>query len=200
MEKIIDELTRIYSELKVKAINDGVISVIEILSNEISKETEHLLAENGIAYDHLAISSINDETAQDYNRSGAKGFTTFIKKSGAYSSVIFVANDCGNEIEAPLTMCATLAHELGHHDDFKNLVNFNESAICKNLIKAEAYAEVFALNYFHHIGCPVSNWVKGNYAKVILERKSQVGFYSGVHKEIINKISESRLKSWKKAI
>jgi hypothetical protein len=200
MESIIAELVKMYGELKEKAINDGVYSVIEIPSSQICEETDALFAEYGISFDALAISSVSEETAKDYNKLGAKGFTTFINQSGSLKSVIFVGNDCGNEIEAPLTMCATLAHELGHHHDFLKRQNYTESAICKNLVKAEGYAEVFSLNYFHHLSSPLSYWVKGNYAKVLLERRLQGGFYSEVHKEIIKSISESRLKTWKKAI
>lgn len=199
-ELIINSLNEMYASIKKDAIESGIFSITEISPDEALKEPEHLLEKYEINFDYIVKTVFEDSITSTYKTiENPNGFTVFFNIKNEVRSSFFIVSDLESGIEnSLLTKCAVLAHELGHFKDFIESKNFEKSGVCKDLIKAEAFADIFAMKYFDSSNHTLSFLVKSQYAKSILERKNTSSFYASVHREILGYISESRLKRWKK--
>ncbi|WP_018014559.1 hypothetical protein [Teredinibacter turnerae] len=127
------------------------------------------------------------------------GVTYFYRNGEQNGSAVFIVVNSSDEDIVYLKKYISILHELGHVHDFENQINFDSYARASDAVKAEAYAEIFALKYLDRDKQDVVHkFVKSQYAEALKNRKQRSEFYASVHKEINIYISESRLKRWRK--
>ena len=156
-----------------------------------------------IEHDEIISSNVKEGTiSPDYGDSeGVGGKTTFYSLNGEIHSAVFMPECDRNESAELIKQYIVLLHELGHVSDMENGINFGHPDDEVNAIKAEGYAEVFALKHLDRNKSDlVDVMVKGLYANALLERAKTNDFYKKVHLEITKYFREKRLKGWSKKI
>ncbi|WP_394154812.1 hypothetical protein [Vibrio maritimus] len=95
---------------------------------------------------------------------------------------------------------AALAHELGHVEDMQKTVGSNFDFTGKprvDLVKAEAYAHSYCLNYLNKIGATIArNTIAGALLRMSVATKK---FEVALYQELCGKLGKGRLKKWSKA-
>jgi hypothetical protein len=145
------------------------------------------------------------------NNSGGniRGDTLTCLLNGSYEQVIFLqdkvprAPELSDETQKEwnyLCKLSALAHELGHVEDLQSLnnINFKFTAVpTVDLVKAEAYAHSYCLNYLNKAGAKIalSTIAKPLYGL----SKSTKKFEKDLYLDICNIIGKGRIKKWAKA-
>lgn len=204
-----ESISEMYSDLLTDRCGIKVAKIFEVDADTYHLTTEECLKFHGIDFDSvLHYKASQDETeTYGYGESEAvKGWVSNYIKDEICQSVIFIIKDPkydGDELEdskrqdfLSLFKYLTLLHELGHVDDFTNGNNFYHETRTVDLIKAEAYADIFVIKYLKSKRHPYEALALTTFCKGILARTRTDHFYSEVHKEITKKILEPRIRKW----
>lgn len=193
---------------KINSLKRDKLGLESASIHEVEMDTFKLSSEDrfqacGISYDEIISSKVHSEsTYSEYGMSDdVAGKTTFYVLNGEVRSAIFVIVIDPMAPEDIIKQYVVLLHELGHVSDMENHVNFGGINDEVDAVKAEGYAEVFALKHLDRDKKDlVDVLAKGLYAGALLKRKESNDFYMRVHQEITKYFREKRLKDWSKKI
>lgn len=194
----------LYEDLKITCRNLNVLAVKEINLSYKSVPIELRLQELGIKFDSIIESVIEQtEDTKNYGESpDVKGWTNFIRRAKTIYAIIYIVDPIFKDkeitdIERYMKLYMSLIHELGHAKDMVDQVNFDANGQCKDVVEAEGFAEIFALQYLHRRkNDEITSVAKSIYAASILERKNASELHKKVHAVINRKISDSNLEAW----
>ncbi|WP_444944899.1 hypothetical protein ACJJIK_09655 [Microbulbifer sp. ZKSA006] len=174
-------------------------SIYEVPQKVLLEDSEVLFRQLEIVHDEIISGSIHSDTiADDYGQgTSTKGKTTFFRVDNQIKSAVFIMSNISDDKKTTVLRYVALLHELGHVSDMENGKNIRFNGHDINMIKAEGYAEVFALKYLDKKKNDiVDKFVKGRYAQALLDRKNKNEMYASIHKEILVYFRESRLRNW----
>lgn len=204
MSQVVEEILKVKTNsLKRDKLGLANTSVHEVDVDTFKLSSDERFKACGISYDEIVNSKVHSESAySEYGLSDdVAGKTTFYLQSGEVRSAIFVIADESINAANLIKQYIVLLHELGHVSDMENQVNFGGIHDEVDAVKAEGYAEVFALKYLDRNKSDlVDVLAKGLYASSLLKRKESNDFYRRVHQEITKYFREKRLKGWSKKI
>lgn len=193
--------------LMINDVTEHRLGLDHVEVHQIPYDTIQLKAEErfriaGIQYDTiLSVSPHSTFNDDDYGDSpDVKGITNFYTVGSETKSAVFILeNEPGNSVRL-LERYVALIHELGHVDDMQKGLNIKFDGSQIDIIKAEGYAEVFALKYFDKDkNNRIFGFIKAMYAKSLLDRKNENDTYREIHKQINTFFRDTRLKKWIKA-
>ncbi|WP_444898852.1 hypothetical protein ACJJIX_12795 [Microbulbifer sp. VAAC004] len=175
------------------------VDVYEAAQELLSGSHEDKFKKNEIKYDEIISTLVKDNTiAADYGTSSfVAGATTFYRLDNQIKSAVFILPSIeGNALQEALRYIALL-HELGHVSDFENGKNIHFDGEKVDVVKAEGYAEVFALKHLDRNKTDkIDKLTKSIFAEALLKRKDKNKMYEDIHKEITKYFREKRLRKW----
>ncbi|RJP95342.1 MAG: hypothetical protein C4518_01500 [Desulfobacteraceae bacterium] len=140
--------------------------------------------------------------------SNMRGATICIRNDSKIKQVIFLPKDVAiigtnlhadsyEELKSLFQLCSLL-HELGHVEDMQKSINFSlGDKPTIQLLKAEAYAHAYALNFLNQAGATIArNMLADALYKL---NQSNRKFDKNLYQQISVSIGKGRLKKWMKA-
>ena len=185
------------------------VEAIHLVDNlTIAMGVEELLNKHRIIYDEVIKFNCQNEfdESNDYTRPhSVGGLTIFIKTNNIEKAVIFISEEPifipdGDVKLDFLSMChyMFLIHELGHVEDFTKGINIKKTENI-DLVKAEAYADIFTLKKLKSKSHPAIRIALSYYAKNVIANSSKNEFYKAVMLQIRKKILLENIRKWAKS-
>lgn len=194
-------LDDLYAEISEGVLGIKSTSASLLNKKEFNLEAEEALRLSGLDFDHILTSEVpGNELHLAGNYGGGvdvRGYTVLYKKNDLRRSAVFILDE-GESVISGVYKIISLLHELGHAYDFEKCINFDKEGVVSSLVRAEVYAEVFALKWLdRYKDSPVHRFVKSQYASALLFRKNASPFYCEVHKGINVYFTDKRINKWR---
>ena len=186
-----------------------VASITEVEASDNGLPNVQLFHKYNIPYDEFVgfKDGSDDSLHVGYGESpDVKGWATNYIHNGEFRTIIFIVanpeySDMQLDDEEHLEMISilksmTLLHELGHVHDIQNSINYDLSNRRVDLVRAEAYADIFAIKKLKRWKGPSGKYALQTMSASILERRFSSEFYSQVHRNITKKVLESHMRKW----
>lgn len=144
----------------------------------------------------LSFEAEDDVIAETYSGLSGDGCTVLVTSNGVAKPVIFLKQQMHEHIH--INNCfrlGVLLHELGHADDMIRGINYKLGQAI-DLVKAEAYAEIFCLRHLNSLKNPHAEITRNIFARRLANMNGKDPLKKAIYNEAISQMSRKKIALW----